>query len=89
MASWVEGLAIRLSGRCWTFAGELPYLRSMTLPIPHACLGIHGVWADCIHCHLSVRLDLRAPMDAGLGDTLLIELPLRCSTCGTQSKMKQ
>ncbi|MFL5288703.1 MAG: hypothetical protein ACJ8AW_49060 [Rhodopila sp.] len=54
----------------------------MALPTPRDYVDIHGVWADCVHCHHSTRLNLQALIDAGYDNTPLVQLPLRCSACG-------
>jgi hypothetical protein len=54
----------------------------MTPPTPHTTVAAHcGVNAYCRHCSNKAPLDLEALIQAGHGDTPLLELPLRCSEC--------
>jgi hypothetical protein len=39
------------------------------------------VTAFCVHCGHGAVLDLKALLEAGDGDTELIALPLRCTSC--------
>jgi hypothetical protein len=51
-------------------------------PTARDYLGLHTVHAFCVPCNRPEEIDLAALIEAGYGDTPLIELPLRCAECG-------
>jgi hypothetical protein len=54
----------------------------MTRPTPRTSLASHlRVNAYCAHCANRAPLDLAQLIQAGHGDTPLLELPLRCTRC--------
>ena len=57
-------------------------LSDRPLPTPRSYLGIHRVDTICARCDRFAELDLAALIAAGQGDVPLINLPLRCSSCG-------
>ena len=60
-------------------AGETEAARP---PTPRTSAAAHvTVTAYCKHCTHGAQLDLPALIEAGHGDTPLLELPLRCEQC--------
>jgi hypothetical protein len=51
-------------------------------PTARQYVNVHRVDVVCPHCDRWKELDLAAIIAAGRGDLPLVQLPLRCSTCG-------
>jgi hypothetical protein len=60
------------------FAAARPPMATVSLNLKHK----NRVWACCVNCGYSRKLNLEALFEAGFGDTELWRLPLRCAACG-------
>ena len=76
------------AGRAGLAPPAVPAMSShgMALPTPASQLRNWGAVAvPCNRCRRVVPLNLPAMVARGLGEKPLVELPLRCRTCGSRS----